>query len=178
MSQRRTEGASREARTRGPDLDNPLNKQLLRPKRRRGRPSLYHEGLLPRVREMALGGATNEEIAADIGVTVATLYAWQRDIPNFVDALKPAKAVADQRVENALYKSAMEGSNTAQIFWLKNRRPNEWRDKRDIEVGGELKTDIDDTRRLGLAVLALLQDATEHGEEEPLTIEGEFDATG
>ena len=26
---------------------------------------------------------------------------------------------------------------TAQIFWLKNRKPKEWRDKRDIEMSGE-----------------------------------------
>lgn len=29
---------------------------------------------------------------------------------------------------------------TAQIFWLKNRRPEQWRDKRDVSVEGELNT--------------------------------------
>lgn len=29
---------------------------------------------------------------------------------------------------------------TAQIFWLKNRKPNDWREKRDVEMSGELKT--------------------------------------
>jgi len=28
---------------------------------------------------------------------------------------------------------------TAQIFWLKNRKPKEWRDKQDIEHSGEIK---------------------------------------
>lgn len=32
------------------------------------------------------------------------------------------------------------GDTTAQIFWLKNRKPNEWRDKRETELSGELKT--------------------------------------
>ena len=34
-------------------------------------------------------------------------------------------------VENALFKNAIEGNTTAQIFWLKNRRPDKWRDKRE-----------------------------------------------
>ena len=29
---------------------------------------------------------------------------------------------------------------TAQIFWLKNRRPDKWRDKQDMELSGEVKT--------------------------------------
>ena len=28
---------------------------------------------------------------------------------------------------------------TAQIFWLKNRKPAEWRDKQNVEVSGEIK---------------------------------------
>jgi transcriptional regulator with XRE-family HTH domain len=28
---------------------------------------------------------------------------------------------------------------TAQIFWLKNRQPDKWRDKQDIEHSGEIK---------------------------------------
>ena len=27
---------------------------------------------------------------------------------------------------------------TAQIFWLKNRKPNDWRDKRDVAVNGNM----------------------------------------
>ena len=26
---------------------------------------------------------------------------------------------------------------TAQIFWLKNRKPNEWREKREVEINNE-----------------------------------------
>ena len=29
---------------------------------------------------------------------------------------------------------------TAQIFWLKNRRPEQWRDKKDVSVEGSLNT--------------------------------------
>ena len=44
---------------------------------------------------------------------------------------------------------------TAQIFWLKNRKPDEWRDKREVEQSGELthnlkitENDIDDRKKL------------------------------
>ena len=32
-------------------------------------------------------------------------------------------------------------STTAQIFWLKNRRPDKWRDKQDLQVSGALETE-------------------------------------
>ena len=32
-------------------------------------------------------------------------------------------------MENALYKNAIDGNITAQIFWLKNRKPDKWREK-------------------------------------------------
>lgn len=33
----------------------------------------------------------------------------------------------------------VQPDTTAQIFWLKNRRPDAWRDKRDVKVEGGLK---------------------------------------
>ena len=37
-------------------------------------------------------------------------------------------------------KKEVQGDSTAQIFWLKNRRPEQWRDKRDVSVEGEIST--------------------------------------
>lgn len=34
-------------------------------------------------------------------------------------------------------KKHIAGDTTAQIFWLKNRKPNYWRDKQDINVTGD-----------------------------------------
>jgi len=47
-----------------------------------------------------------------------------------------ARKIADDRVQSALYKSAVAGNVTAMIFWLKNRQPKEWRDRREIEMSG------------------------------------------
>lgn len=38
----------------------------------------------------------------------------------------------------------VQPDTTAQIFWLKNRKPEQWRDKRDISVEGELNTAVSD----------------------------------
>lgn len=34
----------------------------------------------------------------------------------------------------------VQPDTTAQIFWLKNRKPNTWRDKRDVGIEGTLNT--------------------------------------
>ena len=53
----------------------------------------------------------------------------EKPISGDFGGLKKGKAVVDFAVENAFLKRAMSGDTTAQIFWLKNRRPDQWRDK-------------------------------------------------
>lgn len=119
---------------------------------------LTDDGLL-RIEGWARSGLTDAQIAHNIGINVATLYKWQNQFNEISNALKRGKRPVDDEVENALLKSAlgfefeetvteitegMDGSQrktikrykrysppstTAQIFWLKNRRPDKWRDK-------------------------------------------------
>lgn len=77
----------------------------------------------------ARDGLTDEQIAHNVGIKRPTLYAWKKDYPDISDALKKGKAVVDFEVESALLSKAKAGDVTAQIFWLKNRRPDKWRDK-------------------------------------------------
>lgn len=86
----------------------------------------------------ARDGLTDEQIAKNIGIAVSTLYDWKSRFPEFSKALKKGKEVVDFEVENALLKSALEGNTTAQIFWLKNRKPDRWRDK--PEIPGDVET--------------------------------------
>lgn len=97
----------------------------------RGRPSKYSEALLPGVQERALAGETDKEIADGIGVSLSTLKLWKTAHPEFSAALKAWKAEADDAVEHSLYRRALSGDTTAMIFWLKNRRKDEWRDRQD-----------------------------------------------
>lgn len=79
----------------------------------------------------ARDGLTDEQIANNMGVSIATLYNYKKDHLEILEAIKKGKEVVDFEVENALLKNARKGDTTAQIFWLKNRRPDKWRDSRD-----------------------------------------------
>lgn len=132
---------------------------------------LTEEGLL-QLEAWARNGLTNEQIAANIGITRETLRVWCNTYSVISATLKKGKEVVDIQVENALLKRALgysytettrekqfnpqtgeyelvvtktvekevQPDTTAQIFWLKNRKPEQWRDKRDVAVEGELKT--------------------------------------
>lgn len=89
---------------------------------------LEPEGLLL-LEGWARDGLTDEQIAKKCGINPDTLYTWKTKYPEISEALKKGKEVIDYQVENALLSAALEGNTTAQIFWLKNRRPDKWRDK-------------------------------------------------
>ena len=119
---------------------------------------LTTDGLL-RIFGWARDGLTDEQIAKNMGIRQSTFYEWQNRFPEISDTLKKGKAPVDLEVENALYKNAigydyeetvteieeLAGGKqkkhirkikkhkppdvTAQIYWLKNRRPDKWRDK-------------------------------------------------
>lgn len=82
----------------------------------------------------ARDGLTDEQIANNMGIACSTFYDWKKKNSEFSEALKKNKEVVDYEVENALFKNAMSGNVTAQIFWLKNRKKKEWRDKVEYEV--------------------------------------------
>lgn len=49
------------------------------------------------------------------------------------------KATIDTQVENMLLKKALSGDTVAMLFWLKNRKPKQWKDNRgprdDVDHG-------------------------------------------
>jgi uncharacterized HAD superfamily protein len=94
---------------------------------------LTSDGLL-RIQGWARDGLTNEQIAKNMGIALTTFKDWRNKHPSFATVLKETKDKADREVENALYKSALEGNTTAQIFWLKNRKYKDWRDKTETAV--------------------------------------------
>lgn len=80
----------------------------------------------------ARDGLTYEQISNNIGIDTSTLWEWRKKESNISNALKKGREVVDFEVENALLKNALSGNVTAQIFWLKNRKKNEWREKIEI----------------------------------------------
>lgn len=93
---------------------------------------LTDDGLL-RIQGWARDGLTDEQIAKEMHIGSRTLYEWKKKYPQIMQALKESKDAADRQVENALFNAALEGNTTAQIFWLKNRKPAQWRDQPKIK---------------------------------------------
>ena len=79
-------------------------------------------------------GLTEEQIGARMGVSPVSLWRWKRRFPEVAEALRKGKEVVDFQVESALLENALGGNLNAQIFWLKNRRPDKYRDKHEGEA--------------------------------------------
>ena len=155
-----------------------------------GRPTEYKSAYAEGARKLALLGATDAEVADFYDVDVRTIYRWKNTHDEFCQALKAGKEQADDRVERALYHKAIgyeqeevkifmpAGSDkpvyapftakiapdtTAAIFWLKNRKPEEWRDKQvvdNISSDGTMSPKpVLDVSRLSTAALIELQGA-------------------
>lgn len=135
-----------------------------------GRPSKYKPEFAEQAKKLAVLGATDAQLADFFEVSVSTINLWKIEHEEFSESLKLAKEEADKRVEHSLYQRAMgyehdevdirvvagelkttpirkhyPPDTTACIFWLKNRKPQEWRDKIETELsgpnGGPIKTE-------------------------------------
>ena len=130
-----------------------------------GRPNEFRQEYIDQAASMALSGATDDQIADGLGISIRSLYRYSAQFEKFRQAIKYGKDHADDRVERSLYHRAVgyehdavkvafdkdgrplyapyrehvEPDTTAQIFWLKNRRPKEWRDKIEQEITGDAK---------------------------------------
>ena len=124
-----------------------------------GRPSQFPKGQMSAIKKLVLMGATDDDIAEAFEVTKQTVNNWKKKHPQFFDSLKDWKLEADAKVEQSLYQRAIGYSHdedkvfnnngealivptekhyppdpTSAIFWLKNRKPTQWRDKQPDEV--------------------------------------------
>ena len=79
----------------------------------------------------AKDGLSDEQISRNLGISKVTFYKYKASCDELNELLKRSKEVVDYEVENALYKSAMSGNVSAMIFWLKNRKPSQWKDRRE-----------------------------------------------
>ena len=123
------------------------------------RPSKYKAEYAQIAFGMTLIGATDKDLANAFEVDEKTINTWKSRYPKFLQSIKNGKEKADAQVGQRLFSRAMgydapdthiavyEGSViktpiikhyppdvTAQIFWLKNRRPKQFRDKPEVEV--------------------------------------------
>lgn len=123
-----------------------------------GRKTKYDESYDALAYNYCLLGATDEQLADFFDICVATVNNWKRDYPSFLASIKKGKEQADAEVAQSLFHRAKGYSHeedkifnnngeamivptvkhyppdaTSAIFWLKNRQPQNWRDKQDHE---------------------------------------------
>mgnify|MGYP000851683154 CR=1 FL=1 len=134
--------------------------------------SVYETKIEPRLEEVKqwrIDGHTDKQIYEALGINADTFYKYKKIKLEFFEALKETKDIADNQVHDSLWKRANgydvtetkttygpDGSiikieetkkhippdPTSMIFWLKNRRPKEWRDKQEIEHSGEVEQTV------------------------------------
>ena len=139
-----------------------------------GRKTSFKQEYIQLAENYALLGATDAEIAEFFSVSEQTLNSWKKKFPQFLESLKKGKSAGDSNVASKLYNRAIgydckatkivtyEGKvtdqveyvehyppdTTAAIFWLKNRQPGKWRDKKEVEnqvkLGDELESMSDE----------------------------------
>lgn len=141
----------------------------------------------------ARDGLTDEQIAHNMGISRSTLNEWKKKYSDISDTLKRGKDVIDYEVENSLLKRALGyrtteivrvrdksgklksireierdiiPDTTAQIFWLKNRRPDRWRNNPEGVEDNEFEDD---------GLLAALDAQTMDMEDDSWMLEEESD---
>ena len=124
-----------------------------------GRPSLYQPNYAEIARRMCAQGATRADLADRFGVTINTIVAWQFEYEEFSASCRQGREAADDRVEQSFYERAVgytydsekllvvrgevvrervrehvPPEPRAAEFWLRNRRPDRWRDAKQLET--------------------------------------------
>ena len=83
---------------------------------------------------IALGsqGLTSGQIARCLGVSWSTIDRRRKENADIEEAIKKGAALGVEKISNALMTSARDGNVTAQIFYLKNRAPDQWNDTQQV----------------------------------------------
>lgn len=94
---------------------------------------------LAKVEALASRLLTKEQICISLGISESTLYRNQREKTELTEAIKRGREKGVATIANKLVESAIDGNTTAQIFILKTHGGQEWKDKQDINLSGELE---------------------------------------
>lgn len=105
-----------------------------------GRPTTYDPAFCDKVIELGQTGASKHEMALEIGCAWSTFALWQSEHPEFSDAVKAATDSAqawwEREGRKATFGATPNFNATSFIFNMKNRFPEDWRDKQERELSG------------------------------------------
>ena len=146
-------------------------------KKKTGRPTKFNEEIQKQMELLYKEGFTDKKVAKVLLIDEATINNWKIAHPRFFESLKDWKLEADRDVVKSLYKRAcgfkikeakvgffngmatveeiekeILPDPTSMIFWLKNRQPDQWREKSQVEFD---HTNAKDETLVSLAKKAL-----------------------
>ena len=151
---------------------------VYRPKQATQKSVRYKKEFVEQAAFLAKVGCTDAEVAEFFKVSTRTIHRWKNAHKEFQQALEIGKAEADQRVKDALYSRAVGYYKTVQkafvrqsdgevifaeyqehvspdvtacIFWLKNREPHNWRERKEITGADGGPIEVDHTPRKVIA---------------------------
>jgi len=107
-------------------------------KGKRGKPLQKFD--LELVEKLAARGLSYKQLAIALGMNIKTVKKHRTLIPALQEAIDRGRVKGLTEIANSLFKSALNGNTTAQIFYLKNRSPDHWRDRFEQKV--DIKADI------------------------------------
>ena len=96
----------------------------------RGRKSKFKPEMIDDAEKLATLGFTEENIATYWGVSFETLRRWKRKDEDLTMAINKGRLNANLSVTKKLFEKCQGGNMTAMIFWLTNRCPEHWADRR------------------------------------------------
>jgi hypothetical protein len=128
----------------------------------KGRPTKYKKEFSEQAYKLCLLGLNDKELSAYFEISESTLNKWKIDHEDFSESLKAGKDIADGNVAVSFYKRAIgyehpedkifnnngapmivptikhyPPDTSAAMSWLKNRQPEKWRDKTEVEVSAD-----------------------------------------
>ena len=78
-------------------------------------------------------------VCDEMGISRPTWYEWKQTDPDFTAAIKANEEAMIELAESQLMKNILAGKEVSLIFFLKNKAPEKWRDRKDVDLSGELK---------------------------------------
>lgn len=142
------------AKKKGLDKKNTSNK-----KHAGGRPPRYRKEFCIQAAKLCKLGAIDTDLADFFGVCEKTINNWKEKYPEFLQSINKEKYYSNDKVKRSLYERALgyshpdvhisnyQGKITvtdiekhyppdtgAAFIWLKNRDPENWRDKHEVTI--------------------------------------------
>ena len=116
-----------------------------KPGRKRKLASLTEEDY-KQISAWAGDGLNESQIATLLNVNISTITREKKRNEQFAHAIKKGRYKAVQLVANKVFENAMDGKETSAIFFLKNRDPENWADRQEVNYKLDLKNVLTSAR--------------------------------